>query len=122
MTTSDLAPSFTPPHRCMHLQYTHSPHTTQHTRPHTKTHAQLLEMFYKPQRSLLLCPEGSLILLALVATLQAFDFTLRPSHTLDTGEYVGTCLCVSLHFKHIRCDVVACVETDAHTTYTISKR
>lgn len=47
-------------------------------------------MFYQPQASLLLCPEGSLILLALVATLEAFDFTLRPAHTLDTG----TCVCV----------------------------
>ena len=51
-------------------------------------HQQLLEVFYKPRASLLLCPEGSLILLALVATLEAFDFALRPTHALDTGGWV----------------------------------
>jgi hypothetical protein len=58
---------------------------TDRTHPHVP---QLLEVFYKPRASLLLCPEGSLILLALIATLEAFDFTLRPSHALDTGTYV----------------------------------
>ena len=40
-------------------------------------------MFYRPSSSLLLCPEGSLILLALVATLESFHFNLSLLPALD---------------------------------------
>ncbi|KAM3570389.1 hypothetical protein VYU27_007547 [Nannochloropsis oceanica] len=46
-------------------------------------HNHLLQVFYRPSASLLLCPEGSNILLALVATLESFQFSLSLLPALD---------------------------------------
>ncbi|EWM22238.1 rap2 interacting protein x isoform 3, partial [Nannochloropsis gaditana] len=46
-------------------------------------HKHLLQVFYDPSLSLLLCPEGSLILLALVSTLETFSFSLHLKPGLD---------------------------------------